>query len=81
MKSFQLDQLQKDAEAWGERYFEFLRVPALSAGIYHLASNSQDPQGPHKRMRSITYYQVALTSRLKANAKLCKPAALFTSPH
>jgi len=31
----------------GERYREFLRVPALSAGVYVLPVGSSDPQSPH----------------------------------
>jgi mannose-6-phosphate isomerase-like protein (cupin superfamily) len=29
-------------------YLEFLRVAALSAGIYRLAAGSADPQSPHE---------------------------------
>jgi mannose-6-phosphate isomerase-like protein (cupin superfamily) len=32
----------------GERYVEFLRVPALSAGLYVLAAGDTDPQRPHR---------------------------------
>jgi mannose-6-phosphate isomerase-like protein (cupin superfamily) len=31
----------------GERYHEFLRVPALSAGAYVLPAGGSDPQAPH----------------------------------
>jgi mannose-6-phosphate isomerase-like protein (cupin superfamily) len=31
----------------GERYHEFLRVPALSAGLYVLEAGAADPQSPH----------------------------------
>jgi quercetin dioxygenase-like cupin family protein len=31
----------------GKRYLEFLRVPAMSAGLYVLAAGSVDPQQPH----------------------------------
>ncbi len=30
-----------------ERYHEFLRVPALSAGLYVLGAGATDPQRPH----------------------------------
>jgi len=30
-----------------ERYLEFLRVPALSAGLYVLGAGDTDPQRPH----------------------------------
>jgi mannose-6-phosphate isomerase-like protein (cupin superfamily) len=35
-------------EAPADSYLEFLRVPALSAGIYRLAAGAVDPQGPHR---------------------------------
>ena len=31
----------------GELYREFLRVPALSAGLYELEAGAADPQTPH----------------------------------
>lgn len=31
-----------------DRYHEFLRVPALSAGLYVLAAGATDPQRPHR---------------------------------
>jgi len=32
-----------------ERYVEFLRVPALSAGLYVLPAGDTDPQRPHRQ--------------------------------
>jgi len=32
----------------GKLYREFLRIPALSAGVYVLAAGATDPQKPHK---------------------------------
>src|SRR5690348_3355282 len=32
----------------GKLYREFLRVPALSVGVYVLAAGATDPQKPHK---------------------------------
>ena len=31
-----------------ERYYEFLRVPAMSAGLYVLGVGETDPQRPHQ---------------------------------
>ncbi len=33
--------------ASGERYAEFVRRPALSAGLYRLGAGEADPQAPH----------------------------------
>ena len=42
-----IDELSKARQQAGELYLEFLRVPALSAGLYELAAVAQDPQSPH----------------------------------
>jgi mannose-6-phosphate isomerase-like protein (cupin superfamily) len=47
METFDLDTLLARHAASGASYFEFLRVPALNAGIYRLAAGSADPQQPH----------------------------------
>jgi len=47
MKSFGLQDLLSQHEATGKLWMEFLRVPALSAGIYRLTAGSLDPQKPH----------------------------------
>ncbi len=44
---FTLSDLKSTREQSGELYHEFLRVPAMSAGIYQLAAGSVDPQEPH----------------------------------
>lgn len=31
----------------GKPYAEFVRVPALSVGVYRLSAGGTDPQGPH----------------------------------
>lgn len=46
-KAFQLDaEIEKQA-ASSQAYREFLRVPALSCGIYTLSAGAKDLQGPH----------------------------------
>ena len=44
---FHLDDLEKARAAQGKLYLEFLRVPALSAGVYVLPKGGNDPQKPH----------------------------------
>ncbi len=55
-----LDQRQK----LGKRYFEFLRIPAMTAGVYALPANGTDPQSPHKQDEM--YYVVSGRARFKA---------------
>ena len=48
MEAWELDELLARHADAGRRYFEFLRVPALSVGIYRLAAGADDPQSPHR---------------------------------
>ena len=47
MDAFEIDQLLAEREQVGRAYLEFLRVPALSAGLYVLPAGEADPQQPH----------------------------------
>lgn len=46
---FHISQLEKDRAKAGKRYLEFLRIPAMSAGVYILPAGNIDPQLPHKQ--------------------------------
>jgi quercetin dioxygenase-like cupin family protein len=47
MQAFELSQLLDTHRQGDKLYLEFLRVPALSMGLYHLAAGGIDPQQPH----------------------------------
>lgn len=47
MHAFELDDVASARLAAGTAYHEFLRVPALSAGLYVLPAGGDDPQQPH----------------------------------
>jgi mannose-6-phosphate isomerase-like protein (cupin superfamily) len=47
-KVFEIVELEKQREQAGKRYLEFLRIPAMSAGVYVLPVGGTDPQSPHK---------------------------------
>ena len=47
MEAFELDDLSKARAEVGRAYLEFLRVPALSMGLYELPAGGVDPQQPH----------------------------------
>lgn len=49
MEAFDVAALQERRAASGQRYHEFLRVPAMSAGLYELVAGSTDPQQPHNQ--------------------------------
>lgn len=57
MRAFELDETLGERERAGRLYFEFLRVPALSAGVYVLPAGGTDPQRPHSEDE--LYYVVA----------------------
>ena len=47
MEAFDLAQLLVEHKQANELYLEFLRVPALSVGLYKLPAGGVDPQQPH----------------------------------
>ncbi len=47
MDAFELEHVAAERARLGRRYYEFLRVPSMSAGLYVLAAGSEDPQKPH----------------------------------
>src|SRR5215475_13315235 len=44
---FQITEQEQLRAQAGKRYHEFLRVPAMSAGLYTLPAGGTDPQKPH----------------------------------
>ena len=63
---FHLDDLARDRVAQGKRYLEFLRVPAMSAGVYVLAEGASDPQKPHHEDE--LYYVVRGRARMQVGS-------------
>lgn len=47
MNAYELSELALEQQNAGKSYLEFLRVPALSMGLYHLPAGGTDPQSPH----------------------------------
>jgi mannose-6-phosphate isomerase-like protein (cupin superfamily) len=48
MESFyKLDEILRERRASGRDYVEFVRVPAMSCGVYVLAAGATDRQKPH----------------------------------
>lgn len=61
---FRLDELVAAQGAAGRPYHEFLRVPAIEAGIYVLPAGSDDPQKPHTEDE--LYYVVSGSARFRS---------------
>jgi mannose-6-phosphate isomerase-like protein (cupin superfamily) len=51
----------------GKQYSEFLRVPAMSAGVYVLPAGGVDPQSPHREDEM--YYVVRGRARMRAGSE------------
>jgi quercetin dioxygenase-like cupin family protein len=64
---FQLPNLDRQRSVAGKRYLEFLRVPALSAGLYVLPAGGGDPQGPHKQDE--LYYVIRGRARMRIGSE------------
>ncbi len=60
---FHLDDLERDLAAQAKRYLEFLRIPAMSAGVYVLPKGETDPQKPHHEDE--LYYVVRGRARMQ----------------
>jgi mannose-6-phosphate isomerase-like protein (cupin superfamily) len=64
---FNIAELQNRRSQTGKLYLEFLRVPALSAGIYALPAGGKDSQTPHKEDE--LYYVVRGRARMRVAAE------------
>jgi len=47
MEAFEIGPLTAQQKQTGKAYLEFLRMPSLSMGVYHLPVGGIDPQSPH----------------------------------
>ena len=63
---FQIDDLSRQRSEKGKLYLEFLRVPAMSAGVYVLPKGSADPQKPHREDEM--YYVVRGRARMQIDS-------------
>jgi len=45
--AFEIGEVATERERRGTRYYEFLRKPDISTGLYVLAAGADDPQQPH----------------------------------
>jgi mannose-6-phosphate isomerase-like protein (cupin superfamily) len=64
---FGLEQLLAKRLQGGRSYLEFLRVPAMSAGVYVLPAGAPDPQQPHREDE--LYYVVRGKAKMRLGAE------------
>ncbi len=76
MTAFELSNLLTDQKRSGRPYLEFLRVPALSAGLYCLPAGGVDRQKPHAEDE--VYYVVSGRgmSRVGAEDQAVQPGSI-----
>jgi len=60
---FHLDDLARERAGRDKLYLEFLRIPAMSAGVYSLPKDGADPQKPHREDEM--YYVVRGHARMQ----------------
>jgi len=80
MKALFTNMIEIDAQRAqsGRLYREFLRVPAISAGLYVLPAGASDPQGPHHEDEM--YYVIRGRARFRAgddDAEVSAGSVLF----
>jgi len=64
---FHLGDLNRQRASKSKLYLEFLRVPAMSAGVYVLPKAGADPQKPHREDEM--YYVVRGHARMQIGAE------------
>jgi mannose-6-phosphate isomerase-like protein (cupin superfamily) len=70
---FHFDDLIRQRVAKGKLYLEFLRVPAMSAGVYVLPKGGSDPQKPHREDEM--YYVVRGRARMQIGSEHAEVSA------
>jgi quercetin dioxygenase-like cupin family protein len=69
MQAFHLGAVLAERERAGQAWREFLRVPSLSLGVYHLKAGQADPQRPHTEDE--VYHVIAGKARFRAGQEVC----------
>ena len=64
---FHVDDLTRQCAKKNKLYLEFLRIPALSAGVYVLPKGGADPQKPHREDE--VYYVVRGRARMEIGSE------------
>jgi mannose-6-phosphate isomerase-like protein (cupin superfamily) len=69
---YTLEEVRAGRVASGKRYLEFLRIPAMSAGLYALAAGAEDTQSPHNEDE--LYYVVRGHGKFRIGDGAASPA-------
>ena len=77
---FKIGEIDQERAKAGKLYREFLRVPAMSAGLYVLPAGATDPQRPHHEDEM--YYVIRGRAHFRAgdeDAEVSAGSALFVA--
>lgn len=66
-RAFRFPDILEERRLRGEAYFEFLRIPSMSVGVYALPAGASDPQTPHTEDE--LYYVVSGRAKLRIGEK------------
>jgi mannose-6-phosphate isomerase-like protein (cupin superfamily) len=64
---YNISELEAERRDAGKRYLEFLRIPAMSAGLYVLTAGETDLQSPHKEDEM--YFVVSGRARMRIGSE------------
>ena len=67
MIAFDLADLEAQSRQHADLYMEFLKKPAMSAGLYRLAAGTTDPQHPHSEDE--VYYVVSGQAQIRVEGE------------
>ena len=79
---FEISELAIERAQSGKSYLEFLRVPALSAGMYVLPARATDTQQPHKEDEM--YYVASGRARMQVGSEdraVTRGSVIFVEAH
>lgn len=76
-KAYHIDNLAEEQDASQIMYYEFLRVPDLSMGIYKLKAGEKDPQSPHNQDEVYYILEGRGTLRIDEENFECKPGSIL----
>ena len=74
---FDLDEVTEKLKGEAVEYLEFLNVPALNCGIYHLSAGSTDMQAPHDEDEVYVVLKGKARMRLNNEERSVGPGSLL----
>jgi mannose-6-phosphate isomerase-like protein (cupin superfamily) len=80
MQHVELPDLLREHAAAGRAYLEFLRVPALSMGVYRLPAGGEDPQAPHAEDEVYCVLEGRATVRVGEEERAVEPGSVVYVP-